>query len=214
MKSSNLFILLISASCTFYACHSPETRGVSSDSSNVDSAQSSTDGGGMVPDTGFKASDNKETKTDNDVTNQSKVDSDESTFMKTAALGGMMEVELGKLAQKSANPQVKAFAAQMVADHTKANNELKALALKKEILLPAEYPAEEKAHIEMMKKMTGTAFDKHYIAMMVSDHDQTVALFKGGINSQTKEVRDFAKKTLPVIMEHDKKAKEIQATLK
>ncbi len=213
MKSLNLFVLLISASCAFQACHSPETRGTSSDSSNVDSSQASTDGGGMVADTGFKASDSKDTKT-GDVTNQSKVDGDEDTFMKTAALGGMMEVELGKIAQKSDNPQVKAFAAQMVADHTKANNELKALALKKKVLLPAEYPADEKAHVEMMKKMSGVAFDKHYIAMMVTDHDKTVALFEGGINSQTKEVRDFAKKTLPVIMEHDKKAKAIQAALK
>lgn len=214
LKPQNLFILLTIATCSFQACHSPETRGVSSDSSNVDSSQASTEGGGMVADTGFKESGTKDQKKDNDVTQQSGVDSDEAVFMKTAALGGMMEVELGKIAQKSTNPQVKAFAQQMVTDHTKANDELKQLALEKKVLLPTEYPAEEKAHIEMMKKMTGTAFDKHYVAMMVTDHDKTVALFKGGMNTQTKEVRDFAKKTLPVIMQHDEKAKALQALLK
>lgn len=214
MKTLNLFGLLIGAACTFQACHSPETRTASGDSTTVDSGQTGTDTTGMVADTGFKKSDTKDLKTSSNVTNETKVDSDEAEFMKKAAVGGMMEVDLGNIAQKSTNPQVKAFASQMVKDHTKANNELKALAVKKQILLPTEYPAEEKAHVDMMKKLIGTEFDRHYMEMMVTDHDKTVALFKGGSSSQTKEVSDFAKKTLPVILQHDEKAKAIQATLK
>ncbi|WP_442590548.1 DUF4142 domain-containing protein [Pedobacter sp. AW31-3R] len=212
MKTLNLFGLMITAACTFQACQSPDSRTAGGDSTSTDTAQTPQDTTGMVADTGLKASDKEEMKTGKP-TYQSKVDSDEATFLKEAAIGGMMEVELGKLAQQSARPEVKAFAAQMVTDHTKANNELKALASEKKILLPAAYPADVKAHIDMMKKMDGTAFDKHYIDMMVNDHDKTVTLFKGGQQSQTKEVKDFAEKTLPVIMEHYKKAKAIQSTL-
>src|SRR5437868_5367671 len=56
----------------------------------------------------------------NDVTQKSKVDGDGAAFMDTAAIGGMMEVDLGKLTlEKSTNSRVREFAAQMVADHTK-----------------------------------------------------------------------------------------------
>ncbi|HEY0174862.1 MAG TPA: DUF4142 domain-containing protein [Pedobacter sp.] len=156
----------------------------------------------------------KTTSGPKDVTLQSHVDGDEATFMKEAATGGMMEVDLGKIAQKSTNPEVKAFALQMITDHSKVNAELKALAAKSGIILPSAYPSDEKAHMEAMRKMTGADFDKHYIGMMVTGHDKTLTLFRNGANAQDKEVRDFAKKTLPVITGHFKKAKAIQAELK
>jgi len=212
MKTLNLFGLLIAGACSLQACHSPETRGGQSDSAASDSGMTDSTGGST--NTTMDSTGSAKDSLPKDVTNQAKVDSDEAEFMKKAAVGGMMEVDLGKLAQKSTNPKVKAFATQMVTDHTKANTELKALAMNKKILLPDTYPAEDKAHMDMMKKMTGAAFDKHYIDMMVTDHDKTVALFKGASSSQTKEVSDFAKKTIPVITGHYEKAKAIQAELK
>jgi len=67
-------------------------------------------------------------------TNQS-----DAQFAVEAANGGMAEVEMGKIAQQNAaNPRVKSFGAMMIADHTKANNDLKSLAqLKKHY--PASY---------------------------------------------------------------------------
>ena len=181
--------------CSLQACHSPESRSAKGDSAMVDSGK-------------------KDGQTSSNITNETKVDGDEADFMKKAAAGGMMEVELGKIALKSTNPKVKAFAEQMVKDHTQANNELKALATGSKIVLPARLPAEDQAHMDMMKKMTGGDFDKHYIGMMVTDHDQTVALFKTATTYQDKAVSDFAKKTLPVITGHGEKAKVLQAELK
>lgn len=181
----------------------------------------STRGGRAAEEEGTKKNDPSSTKgpvnTDNTPTNvtfETKVDESESNFMKNAALGGMMEVDLGKIAQKSTNLKVKAFAEQMVTDHSKANAELKALAHKSRILLPASYTEEEKSHIDGMKKLTGASFDKHYIDMMVTDHKKTLALFKTGADSSDKGLRDFAKKTLPVITGHYEKAKAIQTELK
>jgi putative membrane protein len=152
--------------------------------------------------------------TSTDITQKSKVDGDGATFMDTAAIGGMMEVDLGKLAlEKSVNAQVKKFATQMVVDHTKANTELKALAVKLEHLLPSAYPADVKAHMDAMKKLNGKEFDLHYMDMMVNDHVKTLDLFKSASSLRT-EIRDFAAQTLPVLEKHYEMAKEINATLK
>lgn len=230
MKKLSLLGLLVVGACVFQACHSPESRATKGDTAQTDtgsktgtstgadngassSPASSTESTQTESSAANDSSSKKET-TSRNITNESKVSSDAAGFMKTAAIGGMMEVELGKIALKSTNPKVKAFAEQMVKDHSKANDELKALAVKSGIILPAEYPADDKAHVDMMKKMTGAAFDKHYVDMMVTDHEKTIALFKTGARSREKEVSDFAKKTLPVIEGHFEKAKAIQSSIK
>ena len=61
------------------------------------------------------------------------------SFAKDAAEGGMAEVQMGKLAATNAkDPDVRAFGQMMVTDHSKANDELKALAQKKGYQLPAD----------------------------------------------------------------------------
>ena len=63
---------------------------------------------------------------------------DSNEFATKAANGGMMEVELGRMAQeKGMSKDVKEFGAMMVADHSKANEELKTLAAAKNITLPS-----------------------------------------------------------------------------
>ena len=57
-----------------------------------------------------------------------------STFAVKAGSGGMMEVELGKLAQQNAQSQrVKNFGSMMIRDHSKANKELMTIAANKSI---------------------------------------------------------------------------------
>jgi predicted outer membrane protein len=58
-------------------------------------------------------------------------------FAQHAALGSLKEICVGKLAQeKTQNSQVRAFAARMVSDHTRANEELTRIAQQKGITLP------------------------------------------------------------------------------
>ena len=62
----------------------------------------------------------------------------DAKFYRDAAEGGMAEVAMGNLAlQKAQSPSVKDFGAQMVKDHSAANEKLKALAQSKNITLPA-----------------------------------------------------------------------------
>jgi putative membrane protein len=107
---------------------------------------------------------------------QDKTDED---FLKEAANGGLMEVELGKYAEEYAgNPRVKKFGAMMVRDHSKANEELKSLAISKNVELPAALDDSHKNMLFEMMQVKGEDFDKAYIKNMLDDHEKDVDKFQ------------------------------------
>lgn len=136
-------------------------------------------------------------------------------FLTEAAQGGMAEVEMGKLAStKAKDPAVKKFGQMMVADHGKANDELKALAGKKSITLPADIGS-HKSSLDKLNGLSGADFDKEYVSMMVDDHETDVKAFeKEAENSTDADVKAFAAKTLPVLKKHLEAIKAIQAKMK
>jgi len=144
------------------------------------------------------------------------VSEEDSKFAVEAASGGMMEVQLGELAQQKASSQrVKDFGAMMVRDHSKANDELKSMAGMKNITLP---PAPGEDHMEHIKKLSaksGAAFDKDYMKMMVDDHQEDVDKFeKCSKDAKDADLQAFASKTLPVLRMHLDSAKSIRDALK
>ena len=132
----------------------------------------------------------------------------DKSFMKEAAKGGMMEVEMGKMAQqKGKSADVKKIGSTMVADHTKANNELMGIAKKKGVDLSKEKP---KSH-----SMSDANFDKEYIDMMVKDHEKDLAAFQAEAKNGTDaDVKAFASKTSAVIKKHLDMVKAAQAKMK
>ena len=137
-------------------------------------------------------------------------------FMNESAQGGMAEVKLGELAsQKGADAEVKAFGKKMVEDHSNANTELKSLATKKSLTLPADVNAEQKAMYDKLAKLSGAEFDKEYVKGMVEDHEKDVAAFKKQAESgQDADAKAFAAKTLPTLQKHFDSIKAIQAKMK
>lgn len=135
------------------------------------------------------------------------------TFVMEAARGGMAEVEMGKLAvEKAASPDVKQFGQRMVDDHSKANDELKSWAAQKNVTLPAEMGAKEKAGQARLAKLSGAAFDRAYMTDMVADHNKDVAAFRHASKmAGDADLKAWAAKTLPTLEEHQKMAKEVHA---
>ena len=136
-----------------------------------------------------------------------RADSPDKAFIEKAAKGGMAEVEMGKVAQeKASNAQVKAFAGRMVTDHSKANEELKAIADKKAVPVPPP-DAEQKKMGDRMKSLSGAAFDREYMSHMLADHKATIADFeKESSGGKDADVKAFASKTLPTLRDHLKQA--------
>ena len=205
---------MIVAVCAIQACKNPESRAVdSADSSSMDVNGQNTVGG--VGDEGLRNTENDKETASGDITHKSNVDDDSALFIKEAGTGGLMEVRMANIALKNAaDPKVKAFAQQMVKDHGQANRELAAIARKAGVIIPTAIIPEKKAHIDMLRKLSGAAFDRQYMDMMVKDHQKTVELYKSGQDVNKDDLVAFAKKTTPVIEKHYNMAKEIQASLK
>lgn len=144
------------------------------------------------------------------------VNEDDAKFVTEAANGGMAEVELGQLAQQKAqHADVKAFGEMMIKDHSKANDELKALAQAKNITLPATLGEEPQKVKDELSKKSGAEFDKAYIDDMVKDHEKDIKLFEDASkNLKDADLKAFADKTLPTLRTHLEHCKSIKDKLK
>jgi putative membrane protein len=140
-------------------------------------------------------------------------DSPDEGFVREAATGGKIEVELGRYASRNAaDPQVKKFGERMVADHGKANAELERIAERESIVMPTDAAVADDPLVKELTALKGADFDRKYMKAMVEDHEEDVAQFREMSQSAaTPSVKTFAQKTLPTLQEHLKLAKEIAA---
>ena len=187
------FLPVLFSVCLFTACNNRDENG-STDTSNTNSSHSVTDStrGDKPP-------------ADTSVTTSTMpADKEEDDFVSKAASGGMLEVQLGQLAQQNAKSQrVKDFGSMMITDHTKGNDELKSITSANGINMPSSLMPDQQKHLDMMSKLKGADFDKQYIDMMVDDHKEDIGEFKQEANEKKKDAfSDFAARTLPVLQKH------------
>ncbi|UFS71151.1 DUF4142 domain-containing protein [Geomonas sp. RF6] len=135
----------------------------------------------------------------------------DKAFVTKAASAGMMEVQLGQMAQQNGQSQeVKDFGSRMVADHTKANDELKQLAQTKGISLAESMDRKDKKMVDKFQKVKPQEFDKEYMKAMVKDHQKDVADFrKASKDVKDPDIQAFAAKTLPILEQHLQQAQEV-----
>ncbi|MBZ9814064.1 DUF4142 domain-containing protein [Mesorhizobium sp. CA7] len=141
---------------------------------------------------------------------------DTQTFVTTVPNANMFEIESSKLAQeKSASADVKTFAAQMIKDHSKAAEDFKAALSQGQTTAsikpagPALQPKEQQL-LDDLKAASGKEFDAKYIKMQADAHKDAVALFSTYAKSgDDPAMKEFAKKTLPVLKMHEKHVKEL-----
>lgn len=136
---------------------------------------------------------------------------DDKKFLKDAALGGMTEVELGKLAtQKASRDDVKQFGQKMVDDHGKANDQLKQVASQEKIPVPDTLDSKHQSRIDKLSKLSGENFDKAYVKDQLKDHQTDVKEFNTEAQSGTNpNIKSFAASTLPTLQHHLDMVKEM-----
>jgi putative membrane protein len=146
---------------------------------------------------------------------QSREEMKDTHFARAAALGGMAEIQLGKLAgARASNEVVKAFGERMVVQHGAAGDQLKAAAQKENITLPASPDSKEQQIYDRLARLSGSAFDRAYAKDMVEDHEKDLADFQNEANNgQDENIKAFAAQTIPMIQEHLNQARDMLKTV-
>lgn len=132
-------------------------------------------------------------------------------FVPMAAASDMFEIEAAKVAQtKSTNAEVKKFAAEMIAAHTKSSADLKkAIADSGQTMTPpATLPADKQAMLDSLKAADAASFDKMYVDGQVVAHQEALNLMQGYADGgDVPAIKAFATATAPVVKGHHDMAK-------
>ncbi len=143
------------------------------------------------------------------------INTSDAGFVNNAAQGGMLEVQLGQLAQRNAlNQKVKEFGEMMAKDHTKANAELKKITEGKKMGLPPALGKEMQDRVDSMSLQSSAGFDLKFMEIMVSAHKKDVADFeKATTTLKDVDLKAFAVKTLPTLKMHLNEAEKLNASI-
>lgn len=92
-------------------------------------------------------------------------------FLKASSEGGLTEITESKLAlKKSKNPEIRAYAQQMITDHTKILADAKPFDDSMGVMPATKLKPEHQQEVARLNSMSGAKFDKEYVKAMVADH--------------------------------------------
>lgn len=134
-------------------------------------------------------------------------------FVTEAAGSDMFELESSKLAlERSQDSATKSFAQQMITDHTKTSEELKAMVTsgKVKAAISASMSSAQQSMLDDLKKLNGDDFAKLYHSAQEDAHEDAVDLFKRyGEEGENAELKAWAAKTRPALEHHLMMAKNL-----
>lgn len=137
-------------------------------------------------------------------------------FVMEAAVGGMAEVEMGRLGvERATSDDVKMFSQRLIDDHTKANAELTQIAGTKGVMLPTGLDAKHQATLDRLRALSGAAFEREFAKVGVKDHREDIKAFqKESASGKDADIKAFATGALPVLQDHLRMAQEAETRLK
>ena len=138
-------------------------------------------------------------------------------FVRRAGTSGLAEVEMGELgAKKAKNGQVEAFAKRMVADHTKANQELLTAIKGKGVQVPSSRTDTHKAMVEKFRAAgCGQEFRPrlHGADGRAPRGRYRTVRDRSGRREIRSRPASLWKRTLPTLQDHLKQAQTIRSEL-
>jgi putative membrane protein len=142
---------------------------------------------------------------------------DTPTFTKLVTSSNEFEIQSSELAEdKAQSDDVKEFATQMIADHTKAAEDFTAALAEGGADAPAEpmLSPKHQAMMALLQNADGAEFEALYVDMQAATHMEAVDLFRTFADEGDNEaVQAFAAETLPTLDMHKQHIKELVAAL-
>jgi putative membrane protein len=138
-------------------------------------------------------------------------DQDPKLFITDAIKGNLSEIALAKMAAKNAAAEaVRTYGKTLAADHIQANNEASAVAAKLDLNPPAEPAAEARQEQNVLRKLSGRAFDQAFLNYMIKDHQTDIQNFEDQVKAGNGETSKMAERQLPTLRKHLQMAKTLK----
>ncbi|SIT41241.1 putative exported protein [Paraburkholderia ribeironis] len=135
-------------------------------------------------------------------------------FVLEASKSDATEIAASKVALKNSHdPHVRAFAQQMIADHTKLSHGMASLVSKKGF---TPTPSQDSALVGKLQTLKGKEFDQAYVEQVgVEAHQRAVDLFQQESQSGTdSQLKAAAAHALPTIKHHLEMAQQLAGGMK
>jgi putative membrane protein len=133
-------------------------------------------------------------------------------FVTEAASSDMFEIESSKLALERSDDKTKAFAQQMLTDHQKTSDEMKAMVTSGKVkgTIPTALSSAHQGMLDDLKKLQGDDFTKEYHSDQEDVHEDAVDLFKRyGDQGVNPDLKAWAAKTRPALEHHVQMATDL-----
>ncbi|MFF0574738.1 DUF4142 domain-containing protein [Streptosporangium saharense] len=135
---------------------------------------------------------------------QPSLNEQDKTFLAQAHRSNLAEIESGRLAEKKSSDQtVKTIAKKLVADHLKLDAAVKKAAQQAGVTLPEQPAPKQRATLDRLSKLSGTAFDKAWIGAQIAGHRQTIAVINTELqDGSSAAIKKVASEAKPVVQGH------------
>jgi len=139
-------------------------------------------------------------------------------YVTNASQSDAFEIKIGEMALRtSENAAVKEFATKMIDAHKQSTEKLKAAATEAGVAdsVTDTLGVKQTAAAGKLEVLTGGAFDREFASIQVKAHEEALKLHTDYAKAgQSAPLKTFAGAVVPVIQEHLKMAKALQASLK
>jgi putative membrane protein len=139
----------------------------------------------------------------------------------TVVTANQVDIDAGTLAKsKASSPEVKNFAQLMITDHTGVNRQAKDLVTRLKVTPEPNDTSKSlqkggHENLSALKKLSGSAFDRAYVAHEVTYHQQVIDALDNTLipNAQNADLKNLLVKVRPAFVAHLEHAKHLQSTL-
>lgn len=143
------------------------------------------------------------------------IDEGSASFIQQGLEAGQTEIKASEIAEaNSKNPHILSFAKTMIMVHDTTNDALEQIAINNRVRGGDSVSIVHQKMIANITSLSGNAFDKAYIQMMVTEHQNSVKLYTAATHDRIDAIQNFARRALPVLKMHLDSANLICTTLK
>lgn len=137
--------------------------------------------------------------------------SNANQFLMRAIQGDNSEIQLGRLAERNArDPDVRAFGATLVQDHSEARRQAAALAKSMNLRTPAHVTPEARDEYGKLRNLLGRNFDREFVQYMIKDHRKDIREYRDEAQSRRGRISRLAARQLPTLEKHLQMAQNLR----